>query len=147
MGKKRTLATWCNEATHWERLRWGERVKTGGEGDDRGWDGWMASPTQCTWVWVNSQNWWWTGKSGMLQSMGSQRVRHDWGTEMNWTEPQSLCFPVILGQLSYIFINKIPFLPSPEWKRILYCMRIRKHRRIMNKIKSLPCHQKRLLNT
>ena len=56
----------------------------GGEGDDRGWDGWMASPTQWTWVWVSSGSWWWTGKSGVLQSMGSQRVRHDWVTELNW---------------------------------------------------------------
>ena len=53
-------------------------------GDDRGWDGWMASPTQSTWVWVNSWSWWWTGKSGVLQFMGSQRVRHDWTTDLNW---------------------------------------------------------------
>ena len=52
----------------------------------RGWDGWMASPTQWTWVWVSSGSWWWTGKPGMLQSMGLQRVRHDWVTELNWTE-------------------------------------------------------------
>ena len=52
----------------------------------RGWDGWMASPTQWTWVWVNSGSWWWTGKPGMLWFMGSQRVRHDWATEVNWTE-------------------------------------------------------------
>ena len=54
--------------------------------DDRGWDGWMASLTGWTWVWVNSGSWWWTGKPGMLQSMGLQRVRHDWVTELNWTE-------------------------------------------------------------
>ena len=52
------------------------------EGDDRGWDGWMASLTQWTWVWVNSRSWWWTGRPGMLQSMGLQRVRHDWATEL-----------------------------------------------------------------
>ena len=54
--------------------------------DDRGWDGWMASPspTQWTWVWASSRSWWWTGKPGVLQSMGSQRVRHDWVTELNW---------------------------------------------------------------
>ena len=51
----------------------------------RGLDGWMASPTQWTWVWASSRSWWWTGKPGMLQSMGSQRVRHDWMTELNWT--------------------------------------------------------------
>ena len=57
----------------------------GGEGDDRGWDGWMTSPTRWTWVWVNSGAWWWTGRPGVLQLMGSQRVRHDWVTELNWT--------------------------------------------------------------
>ena len=51
-----------------------------------GWDGWMVSLTQWTWVWVSSKRWWWTGKPGVLQSMGSQRVRHDWVTELNWTE-------------------------------------------------------------
>ena len=54
-----------------------------GEGEDRGWDGWMASLTGWTWVWVSSQSWWWTGKPGVLQSMGSWRVRHEWGTELN----------------------------------------------------------------
>ena len=52
----------------------------------RGWDGWMASPTRWTWLWVNSGSWWWTRRAGMLQFMGSQRVRHDWATELNWTE-------------------------------------------------------------
>ena len=55
-----------------------------GEGDDRGWDGWMASLPQWTWIWVNSKSWWWTGRPGMLQSMGLQRVGHDWATELNW---------------------------------------------------------------
>ena len=54
-------------------------------GDNRGWDGWMASPTQWTCIWASSGSWWWTGKPGVLQSMGSQRVRHDWATELNWT--------------------------------------------------------------
>ena len=58
----------------------------GGEGDDRGWDGWIASLTQWTWVWVNSGSWWWTGRPGVLWFMGSQRVRHDWATELDWTE-------------------------------------------------------------
>ena len=57
-----------------------------GEGDDRGWNGWMASLTQWTWVWVNSGSWWWTGRPGVLRFMGSQRVGHDWETELNWTE-------------------------------------------------------------
>ena len=60
-----------------------------GEEDDRGWDYWMASPTQRTWVWASSGSWWWTGKPGVLQSMGSQRVEHNWVTELNWTEVMS----------------------------------------------------------
>ena len=63
-----------------------ERLKAGGEGDDRGWHGWMASLTQWTWVWVSSKSWCCTRKPGVLQSMGSQRIRHDWATEVNWTE-------------------------------------------------------------
>ena len=61
-----TLATWCEELTHWKRSWCWERLKAEAEGDDRGWDGWMASPTQWTWVWVNSGNWWWTGRPGVL---------------------------------------------------------------------------------
>ena len=57
-----------------------------GEGDDRGWDGWMASLTGWTWVWVNSGSWWWTRRPGVLQLMGLWRVRHDWATELNWRE-------------------------------------------------------------
>ena len=77
-----TLATWCKELTHWERPWCWERLKAGGEGDNRGWDGWMVSPTQGTWVWVNSRSWWWTGKPGVLQSMGLQRVGHNWAAKL-----------------------------------------------------------------
>ena len=63
-----------------------EGLGAGGEGDDRGWDGWMASLTRWTWVWVNSRSLWWTGRPGVLWFMGSQRVRHEWATELNWTE-------------------------------------------------------------
>ena len=76
-----TLATWCKESTH---LISSESLKAGGAEDDRGWDGWVASPTQGTWVWISSKSWWWTGNPGKLQSMGSQRVTHDWMTELNW---------------------------------------------------------------
>ena len=62
-----------------------ERMKAEREGDDRGWDGWIVSPTQWTWVWVNSKSWWWTGRPAILQSMGLQRVGPDWATELNWT--------------------------------------------------------------
>ena len=78
-----TTATWYEELTHLKRPWCREGLGAGGEGDDRGWDGWMASPTRWTWVWVNSRSWWWTGKPGVLQSMGSQRVRHNWATELN----------------------------------------------------------------
>ena len=62
------------------------KIEVGGEGDNRGWDGWMASPTRWTWVWVSSGSWWWTGRPGMLQSMGSQTVRHNWATKlMYWS--------------------------------------------------------------
>ena len=81
-----TLATWCRELTHLKRPWWWERLREGGEGDDTGCDSWMASPTRWTWVWVNSGSWWWTGRPGVLQFMGSQRVRHDWANELNWTE-------------------------------------------------------------
>ena len=77
---------WC-----WEGLGAGE------EGDDRRWDSWMASLTWWTWVWVNSGSWWWTGRPGLLWIMGSQRVRHDWVTELNWTDICVLC------RCAYIF--------------------------------------------
>ena len=71
---------------YWKRPWCWERLKEGGEGDDRGWDSWRAPPTQWTWVWVNSRSWWWTGRPGVLHSMGLQRVGHDWVTELNWTQ-------------------------------------------------------------
>ena len=78
------LATWCEELTHWKRLWCWERLKAGGDGDNRGWDGWMASLTQWTWVWTSFGSWWWTERPGMLQSMGLQRVGHNWVMELNW---------------------------------------------------------------
>ena len=81
-----TLATWYAELIHLKRPWCWERLKVRGEGDDRGLDGWMASLTQWTWVWVNSGSWWWTRRPGMLQSMGSQRVGHEWATELNSTD-------------------------------------------------------------
>ena len=78
---------WPPDAKNW--LIWkdpdaGKRLKEGREGGARGWDGWMASPTQWTWVWVSSRNCWRTWKPGVLQSMEMQRVGHDWATELNW---------------------------------------------------------------
>ena len=93
------LATWCEELTHWKRPWCWERLKAGGEGDDRGWDGWMVSPTQWTWVSVGSGSWWGTGKPGILQSMGSQIVGHDWATELN------SCLYIILVKVEISFLK------------------------------------------
>ena len=83
--KLQYLATWWGELTPWQRLWCWERLKAGGEGDNRRWDGWMALLTWWMWIWASSRSWWWTGKPGMLQSMGSQRVGHYWTTEVNWS--------------------------------------------------------------
>ena len=80
------LATWCEELTHLKRPWCWEKLKAGREGDNREWDDWMASPTQWRWVWVNSGSWQWTGRPGVLHSLWSQRIGHDWMTELNWTE-------------------------------------------------------------
>ena len=93
--KLQYLATSCEELTHWKRLWCWEKLGAGGEGDDRGWDGWMASPTQWTWIWVNSGSWWWTGRPGVLRFMGSQRVRHDWATELNSRSQYGLYLVII----------------------------------------------------
>ena len=82
----KTLATWCEEPTHWKRPWCWERLRAGGKGGNRGWDGWITSWTRWTWVWMNSRSWWWTGRPGVLQFMGLQRVKNDWATELNWTE-------------------------------------------------------------
>ena len=106
---------WC-----WERL------KTGGEGDNRGWDLWMALPTWWTWVWASSGSWWWTGKPGVLQSRGSQRVRHDWETEVNWTGLRTTervlswlkedSLPQVLKE--FVFLNTEP--PVCRWSQVSY---------------------------
>ena len=87
-----TSATWCEELTHWKRPWCWERLKAGGEGDDQGKDCWMTSLTQWTWVWVSFWSWWWTGKPGMLQSMGLQKVGHDSATELNWLIVFTSCY-------------------------------------------------------
>ena len=79
-----TLATSCEELTHLKRPWCWKRLRAGGEWDNRGWYGWMASLTQFWWIWVDFGSWWWTGRPGVLQSMGSQRVGHNWATELNW---------------------------------------------------------------
>ena len=76
-----TLATWWEQPTHWKRPWCWERLRAGGEGDDRGWDSWIASPTQWTWIWANSRRWWRTEEPGVLQFMRWQRVRQDLAAE------------------------------------------------------------------
>ena len=101
-----TSSTWCEELTHWKRPLCWKKLKAGGEGDNRGWDGWMAPPTQWTWVWINPGNWWWTRRSGVLQSMGSQNQ-----TQLgDWTELTCLLlhgFP--LSFLSVISLFIMPY--------------------------------------
>ena len=80
-----TLVTWCEELTHWKRLWCWERLRAGGEEVDREQDGGMASPTQWTWVWANFRRYWSPGKPGVLQSMGLQRIGHDWVTQQQPT--------------------------------------------------------------
>ena len=101
-----TLAAWCKELSHWKRPWWWERLKSGGEGDDRRWDGWMASPTRWTWVWASSGSWWWTGKPGVLPSLGSQRVAHDWVIELN-------CIFCLWCHILYLYAY--PFIAYYSW--------------------------------
>ena len=88
------LATWCEEPIHWKRPWCWQRLRTGGGGNNRGWDNWMASLTQWTWVWASSGRWWRTGKPGILQSMGSKRVGHDGVTEQQLESLILLNFPL-----------------------------------------------------
>ena len=83
--KLQYLATLCEELTHWRRPWCWERLKAGREGEDRGWDGWMASLTWWRCIWTSSWSWWRTGEPGVVQSMG-HKVEHDWATDLNWTE-------------------------------------------------------------
>ena len=106
----KTLAIWCEELTHWKRPWCWERLKAGAEGDNRGWDGWMASLTWWMWIWVNSRSWWWTGRPGVLRFMGSQRVGHDWATELNWTLSSDTKYP---QQLTYPFTMTI----CTQWRK------------------------------
>ena len=80
------MATCCKELTHWKKSWYLERLKAGGEENNRGLDGLMSSPTQWRWVWTPPGSWWWTVRIGVLKTMGSWRVGHDWANELNWTE-------------------------------------------------------------
>ena len=94
--KLQTLATWWKELTHLKSPWLWERLRAGGEGDDRGWDGWMTSLTQWTWVWVNSGRWWWTDRNDGLHFWGSQRVGHDSPTELNWCLYTYICINIFI---------------------------------------------------
>ena len=104
-----SLATWCEQLTHLKRSWSWERLRAGEEGDDRGWDGLMTSPTRWTWIWVISGDWWWAGGLGVLRFMGSQRVRHDWVNELNWTNryvfSNLLIFSVLFIAYIYLIIK------------------------------------------
>ena len=107
-----TLATWCEKLSLWKRPWCWARLKAGEEGGDRGWDGWMASPNQWTWVWASSGSWWWTGKPGVLQSMESQRVRHDWATELSdWSAVH-----LVVQGLTVMWVH----LPIPFCSNLLF---------------------------
>ena len=106
-----TLATSSEELTRWKRPWCWEGLGAGGEGDDRGWDDWMASPTRCAWVWVNSGSLWWTGRPGVLQFMGLQRVGHNW---VNWTELKVVYFGV-----PYSATLQIPVTGDHIWLKLI----------------------------
>ena len=95
-----------------------ERWSEGGEGDDRGWDGWMPSPTQWAWVWMDSRSWWWTGRPGVLQFMGSQRLGHDWVTELTDNLKCSTCesvYPLNVTNLLSLLLFSHWVISGPLW--------------------------------
>ena len=96
---------WMWRTDSFEKTQMLGKIEEGRRGDNKGWDGWMASPTRWTWVWVNSGSWWWTGRSGVLQSMGSQRVRHDWETELNWQLISKLLYYLSIFKKKIFFHN------------------------------------------
>ena len=113
---------------------WGQEKK-----GTRGWDSWMASPTQWTWVWVDSGSWWWTGRRGVLWSLGSQRVRHHWATAMNWTELKLSPLNTLLRSLTILpsvsinstilvlpsaayILNSTTLGPSYKWNHLVFVL-------------------------
>ena len=113
--KRQHFGHLMQELTHLKRPWCWERLRAGGEGGDRGWDGWMASLTQWTWVWVDSGSWWWTGRPSVLRFMGSQRVGQDWVTELNWTESPYICGTFSLECSSVLFSPGKCYLSFKEW--------------------------------
>ena len=108
--KAETPVLWPPHAKSWLIGKNSDAGRVGGEGDDRGWDGWMASRTRWTWVWVNSRRWWWTGRPGVLRFMGLQTVGHDWVAELNWYEIYFLLWIVVSVEkflLEGVFIESL----------------------------------------
>ena len=99
------LAIWCEQLTHWKSPWCWEKLRAEGEEGVRGWDGWMASLMQWTWTWENFGRWWGTGRPGMPQSMGSQRVAHDWATEQQfWSKP---CLETTIKGKSFLYLQHL----------------------------------------
>ena len=107
------MATWWEELTRWKRPWFWERLKLGREGDDRVWNGWMASLTWWTWVWVISGSWWRTGKPGVLQSMGLQTIRYNRATELKW---YYICISLMLYLT--LMLGKIEGKTRRGWQRM-----------------------------
>ena len=138
-----TLVTWCKELTHVKRPWCWKRLKAGGKGDNRGFDGWMASLTQRTWGWVNSGSWWWTGRPGMLWSIGSQRVRYDWATELYWTE--SLITDFLIWVMLPLFSELKDSKPRRPLRPIPFFSRCEKWNPAVDKLKQLVYDRLRLV--
>ena len=119
------------------------KIEGDGEGDNRGWDGWMASLTQWRWVWVNSGIWWWTGRSGVLQSMGSRIVRHNWATELYWTE--SLITDFLLWVMLPLFSELKDTKPRRPLRPIPFFSRCEKWNPAVDKLKQLVHDRLRLV--
>ena len=111
-----TLATWCEELTHWKRPWCWERLEAGSKGDNRGWDGWMASPPWCTWVWASSRSWWWTGTLACCSPWGCKQSDTTQG--LNWTEQGMAHSFIELDKAVVHVINLISFL----WRWFSLCL-------------------------
>ena len=121
-----TLATWCKEPTHLKRPWCWERLKAGEAGDAWGWDGWITSLTQLTWVWASSRRWWMTGKHGIVQSMGLQRVREDWTTEEEQQQPRIMNYKIILKDALEHITKFVTLRNKPNNKRSAICKEMTK---------------------
>ena len=123
-----TLATWCKVLTHWKTPWCWERLRAGGGGDDKGWDGWLASPTQRTWVWVNSGNWWWTGRPGVQGPRGHKESGTTEG--LNWLKMRTIAIlisPALLQRLNKIDVSIGPRTQKACDEHSLLLFSLQKH--------------------